>query len=285
MSGRSSAHAKAEKAVFDAFLVAYPSFAAQVQKVDQPDAAFPDIAIELVTGVLEDFELGEWLDEPQIAAVKQYDALVEAMVNSIGPQGANLSPHFRAIMLCPGNGVVKFDPADRADFGKYFWSLVAETHHRWPSERIWQLPQGRICREFDEYPILGKYLASVNFDPRVVAGVERRWPAGQPWVFVELRGGSYSPDTALNALRAILDRKTNHYGAFSRPTSLIIHYGRAAACNTPYLGVATRRFADVATWAADAVRGQRTFGKIYLLNALAPGLEAFEISPTCIRCR
>ena len=29
------------------------------------------------------------------------------MTGAIGPQGTNPSPHFRATMLCPGNGVIE----------------------------------------------------------------------------------------------------------------------------------------------------------------------------------
>ena len=284
MSTRAPAHAKQEKAIFDAFLIAYPSFADEVKKVEQPTASFPDVVVELATGGLVDFELGEWLDGPQTGAAKRYDAAAEAMTAALGSQSANPSPHFRAVMLCPREDVTKFEAADEARFRTELWALVAETHERWPTERFWRSPQGRICREFDRHPILGKYLRSVNFDPRVVAGKERRWPTGQPWVFVENRGGAYSPETSLAALRAILAQKTTHYGAFSRPTRLIIYYGQAAALNTPYVGVETRDFADVAALAADAVRGQTSFEKIYLLNALEPGLEAFEIFPACVRC-
>jgi hypothetical protein len=88
-----------------------------------------------------------------------------------------------------------------------------------------------------------------------------------------------------SALRAILTQKTTHYGAFSRPTRLIIYYGQAAAYNTPYIGVETLEFADVAAWAAETVREQTAFEKIYLLNALQPGLEAFEIFPAWVPCR
>jgi len=284
MSTRAPAHAEQEKAVFDAFLVSYPSFAEDVKKVDQPDAPFPDVVVELATGGLVDFELGEWLDGPQTGAAKRYDAAAEAMIAALGSQGVNPSPHFRTVMLCPRNDVTKFEAADRAAFRTELWTLVAETHCRWPAERFWRSPQGRICREFDRYPTLGKYLRSVNFDPRGVAGKVRSWPAGQPWVFVENRGGPYSPETSLAALRAILAQKTSHYGTFTRPTRLIVFYGQAAAYNTPYVGVETREFADVAAMAADAVRGQTAFEKIYLLNALEPGLEAFEIFPTCVRC-
>ena len=50
------------------------------------------------------------------------------------------------------------------------------------------------------------------------------------------------------------------------------------------IGVETREFANMATLAAKAVAGQNTFEKIYLLNALHPGLEAYEIYPGCVQC-
>jgi hypothetical protein len=87
------------------------------------------------------------------------------MTAALGSQGANPSPHFRAVMLCPSEDVTKFEAADEARFRTQLWALVAETHERWPTERFWLSPQGRICRDFDGHPILGKYLRSVNFDP------------------------------------------------------------------------------------------------------------------------
>ena len=60
MATRSLAHAKQEKTIFEAFLVAYPSFAKVVKKFDQPDP-FPDIEVELTTGGFVYLELGEWL--------------------------------------------------------------------------------------------------------------------------------------------------------------------------------------------------------------------------------
>lgn len=93
------------------------------------------------------------------------------------------------------------------------------------------------------------------------------------WIFVEARGGSYSPETVL---RALLDQKIN-------PTRLIVFCGKAVAYNTPYLGIETREFADVVALAAAAVHGQNAFEKIYLLNTLEPGLEAFEMFRACAR--
>ena len=41
MATRAPAHAKQQKAIFDAFLAGYPSFAKMVKEVDQPDTRFP----------------------------------------------------------------------------------------------------------------------------------------------------------------------------------------------------------------------------------------------------
>ena len=163
-------------------------------------------------------------------------------------------------------------------------ALVQETEARWPTERFWHSPQGRLCREFASYPLLDKYLHSVHFDSLVVRGVARPWPPSQPWIVTELRGGSYSPETALAALRAILEQKIRHYGRFSRPTRLIVYYCKAVAFNTPYRGIDTQEFSDIAVLAGRAVAGQTVFEKIYLANALEPGTEAFEIYPGCARC-
>jgi len=119
-----------------------------------------------------------------------------------------------------------------------------------------------MCREFAEYPMLAKYLHTVHFFPRVVRDVSRSRPARQQWIFVQARGGSYSPDTQLAALAGILDQKIKHYGKFWRPTRLLIHYGKAFAYNAPYVGVETQEFADVAALAADAVRRQAAFERI-----------------------
>lgn len=284
MATRSSAHAEDEKAVFGAFLAAHRAFAATVKGFRQPDDEFPDVVAVLTDDSEIDFELGEWLDGAQMAAAKRYDGLAEALLEAIGPQAPNLSMHFRAVMLCPRADAPGWSARDRADFKAAVTGLVDETARRWPSERFWQSPQGRICRDLAAYPLLGKYLRSVNFDPLVVRGEERPWPPSQPWIFVEARGGSYSPETAVRALERILEHKLGRYGRFSRPTRLIIHYGKAAAYNTPYVGVETREFSDMAALAAKAVAGQKAFEAIYLLNALEPGLEAYEIYPACVRC-
>lgn len=284
MATRAPSHAQEERTIFEAFLAAYPSFAAQVESIRQPDDEFPDVIVGWKDGTEVDFEFGEWLDGAQMAEAKRHERLEAAILDSIGPQGANPSRHFRAVMLTPREDVPRFDAADKAGFKVALTALIEETERRWPAERGWHSPQGRVCRDLAASPPLSKYLRSVLLDPLVVRGQERPRPAGQPWIFLKLRGGSYSPDTALRALAGILEQKIRHYGRFSRPTRLVVYYGKAVAYNTPYIGIETREFANVAALAAQVVRGQDSFEKIYLLNALEPGAEAFEIYPGCTRC-
>src|SRR2546427_1825050 len=191
MATRSTAHAEEEKAIFGAFVAAHPSFGAQIKNVEQPEAEFPDVIVELKNDTFIDFKLGEWLDGAQMAAAKRYDALARAMIDTLGPQGANPSRHFRAVMLTPRQDATALSGADRDAFRTQIWALVGDTDRRWPADRFWQSPQGRMCREFDGYPLVAKYLRSVHFDPLVVRGEERPWPSGQEWIFVEPRGGSY----------------------------------------------------------------------------------------------
>ena len=64
-----------------------------------------------------------------------------------------------------------------------------------------------------------------------------------------------------------------------------MYYGQAILYNTPYRGADLREFHEVAEFAAQAVRNQNRFERIYLLNALEPGLQAFEIFPALAECQ
>ena len=284
MPTRQTAHAEEEKAIFEAFLTAHPAFAKVLKEYRQPDAEFPDVVVTLLDSREVDFELGEWIHGGQMGQAKRRQRLTESLEQAIGPQGPNHSPHFRAVMLTPRDGAPSVTETDKAAVKAAVAALIEETDRRWPGERFWHSPQGRICGDLAAYPPLGKYLGAVHFDPLVVRGETRPWAAGQPWIFTELPGGSYSPETSFTALGDILSQKISHYGRFSRPTRLVVYYGKAVVYNTPYIGVETREFADVAARAAGVVHGQKAFEKIYLLNALEPGLEVFEIYPACARC-
>jgi hypothetical protein len=155
---------------------------------------------------------------------------------------------------------------------------MEEIELRWPMERFWRAPHGCQHHKLDAYPVLAKYVAYANFYPH-----ERR-RAGIPWIDVSAPCGSYSSKTAIGALDSILQTKLESYGGLHPHTRLLVYYGSAVAYNTPWYDIAFRKFSDVAEKAAQLVNGQSGFEKIYLLKALEPELEAFEISPSFTRC-
>ena len=101
--------------MFEAFLAAFPAFAAGVETFRQPAEEFPDVVVRLKDGTEVEVELGEWVAGPQMAAAIRYDRLRDAIIDAIG-QGPNLSRHFDAVMLCPRSDAPDFDPADAAAF-------------------------------------------------------------------------------------------------------------------------------------------------------------------------
>jgi hypothetical protein len=285
MTKRDPIHAERERVAFEAFLEAHPTFAAMVDRRDQPDTCFPDVLVTLKDGRAIDFELGEWLHGEQMAQAKRCERLVEGIESAIGNQGENCSSHYRTVMLILQRDAPRFDSADVTRFHRETWELCAETEARWPGERHWHSAQGRHVRDLDRSSGLGKYLSRIVFEPLVVGGRRRKkWGKGVPWIFVK-SAASYDPHVAVGALDELLQGKIAHYGGLSRPVRLLVYYSwKAVAYNTAYHGIDVQEFRDVAEIAAKAVAEQTSFEKVYLLHALKPDLEAFEIFPGVVKC-
>ena len=65
MATRSTAHAEEERAIFNAFAAAHPSFGAQFKNLEQPEAEFPDVTVELKNGTFIDLELASGWTGPR----------------------------------------------------------------------------------------------------------------------------------------------------------------------------------------------------------------------------
>jgi hypothetical protein len=288
MSSRDSRQAAEERAIFQASLKAYPSFAKRVVNFEQPHQLFPDIVAKLHDGSEVNFELAEWLDNQQMEQSKQIERVELAILDALGSQGINGSDHIRCVMLVLRENVPRFRQQDGLDFRNELYRLISDTDRRWPMERHWQSPQGRICRQFSSFPILNKYLRSVHFDPlRFGNTIKERWRTGHPWIFFQSRGGSYSSDTALIALLEIIRKKEDHYGKQeARGVSLMVYYSQAVLYNTPFYGIKVNGFNDAAKFAADRLMKMPIiFEKVYLFQALEPDLQAFEVYPTLLKCQ
>ncbi|MBI3636196.1 MAG: hypothetical protein HY216_08280 [Candidatus Rokubacteria bacterium] len=179
------------------------------------------------------------------------ERLVEAIDVAIGPPRQNHSDHIQTVVLHPRDELPTFVAADRQQFHEELYKLVDETERRWPTERTWQSPMGRLVRDLEQSPALDKYLDHVQFFPAVIAGKRQaKRPAEMSWIFApRFPAASYSPAVARDALLSILREKIGHYGGIGSSVRLIVHYGRAAIYNTPYFGVDMRDFQAVASMA------------------------------------
>ncbi len=277
-----------EKAIFDAFLTAYPSFASTVAYHSPPDDRFPDRIVKLRDGSKIEFELAEWIHEGQTAHSKQREQLAETIIHAIGEQRENRSQYFCNVLIFPKQYFPRWSRADEKAMHEEVWALVEDTERRWPTECFWHSPTGRHvgrAGDFDLYPTIGKYIAQVNFYPLAVAGRQKEKIPDVPWIDVSAPGGSYSSKTAIDALKKILHDKISGYGGLDRPLRLLVYYGTAVRYNTPIYDIKFRQFSDVAEEATRIVAGQSSFEKIFLFKALLPNLEAFEIYPTSMKCR
>ncbi len=286
MTIRNAKQSAYEHSIFGMFLRAHPSFASTVVlPTHQPAADFPDVIVSLIDHSQVDFELGEWVHEEQIGQGKRREQVVSTIERAIGEQGKNTSDHFRSVMLELRPDCQQLKSADMERFSAEFWGLIEETERRWSNEPFWHDPQGRLVREFSSYPTLARYLSTVVFDPLLAGQTWRKkYPVDLPWIYVDSPGGAYSSSTALGALRTILQSKIAHYGRLSRTTDLIVYFNQAIVYNTPWYGPAVRGFGDVAAAAAHMVAGQSRFNRIYLLCAVEPQPEAYEIFPSLAKC-
>jgi hypothetical protein len=112
------------------------------------------------------------------------------------------------------------------------------------------------------------------------------------WIGFDSEGSAYASETAIAALHTIIEKKLKRYAIpKDREARLIVYYDLAVVRNTPYHDCLNyRNFDDVAREAARFVSRflhdrKPPFSKIYLLKALWPTPEAFEIWPIFIKCK
>src|SRR6266702_1692339 len=288
LSPRNLKKAQYEQSIFRAFLDAYPSIAARVRTVSQPDDDFPDVVTMQMDGLSVQWELGEWLQPDQTAIAKKRERLKADIEETLGDQGINFTEHILFCLLSLQQQVSRFDKRDGDTLCTEIMRLIQDVDTRWSHSQFWWSLQGYLCRTFDGYPTLQKYMATIHFEPRVRQGEKQYWADYIPWICLEEQGGAYTPQVALDELINRLKRKNEHYGTFGESDiRLVIHYNHAVLYNTPFIGImgsnVYRTFEDVAILAAKCLEEiVIPFKRVYLLNA--PGREVFEIYPKLGRC-
>ncbi len=302
-----------ELAVFGRFVEAYRSFGAQVEY--EPASEEPaDILAKLKNGGEVGFQLVEWLDPSQAATAKRKEKLrttLQGILSAFFTQ----EPRNLAWVAIEVKGTT-FQDKDADEFKNEFSRLIAEVDE--DCQDCWAMT------EFAAYPTLQKYVLSALFLPRgsyqervigerldkAWSGPEmhgllhqfheeaRAWAEAQglniahdvqapSWIQFPADGCASSSENAVQALTRVISKKISHYGRCeSRDIRLVIYYDEAVLYNTPYHDQKYETFEDVAQEAARflATKPLPPFTKIYLLNALSPGPEVFEVWPTLAKC-
>ncbi|HEV3110071.1 MAG TPA: hypothetical protein VGY99_06220 [Candidatus Binataceae bacterium] len=289
---------KLELAVFACFLEAHPSFAGEVECYGPgtKDKEIADIAAKLKTGGCISFQLGRWLHEPQMEEAKRKEKQRTKLHGALLPCLEYKPRNFAHVAVAIGDA--NFDHRDGDALRGEFLRIVSDVEAGWHKERLRQV-YGYPLTGFAGYPTVGKYIRTHHFWPQHspsegvlsealgLQAVDGR--RADPWIVFTLKeGSSYSSELALQALDKIITKKTTKYDRHQTgDLRLIIYYDEAVLYNTPYEDQRHETFADMAHQARQFLMGKdvRPFGKIYLLRALRPDPEAFEIWPTVGQCR
>jgi hypothetical protein len=239
-----------ERAMFEAFLAKEPNFAGEgVKKWEQPrdEKEFPDVICTTASNCRIGVEMGEWLHEAETRAAKSLDRAQEFVLDAVGDQeGENKTEYIYCVLLYPKSKV--HIGAAAPIFRSELYKLIGTIDVRWPDERYWHGPLGHQLFDTDltAYPTLQKHLIRIRFIPAYqgVRGhkIKRRVPSGQNWILLPPRVDTFSDDTMLQPLLALIGEKIAHYGhagtGFDR-LYLLIYYNSALIHNSP---VETPRF-------------------------------------------
>lgn len=276
---------------FEAFLKAHPSLEDSIcsWKVQEEEGVFPDVICKTRGGEELGFELGEWVNQEQISQNRKTEKFISGFMQALGNQPENETNHIRLVLLSPKNDGLRFNSNDSTKLRKELHELIQETDQQWPSNPHWQSSQGHKCQELNHFPTLGKYLTEVWFVPKVSG----RNPLGLgiSWIRFKSKGGSYSEEAARVALCDIITKKLSHYGpSENRQVSLLIHFGENALFyNTPFMGVDTLDFEEIARKASEVVlayslENDIPFKNVFLCNTLSSELVAYKIFPRLTQC-
>jgi hypothetical protein len=269
-----------EKAVFEQFLAAAPMFAgAAIRAWSQPKHDPPDIDCDLVDGRRIGLELTTWLDEEQMKAAKRDEGIELSLRQALEPAPANNTEHFFAIWIYAKR---RLKSADAKQFRTQIVQVIADLDQKWETEPGWQSPQGFAWNDFSLFPILAKYLDSLDVHPRMpsVASTMEKGKLG--WLTVEPRGGPYSPEEMVGALCERVQDKIAKYP--SKPGGmaefhLLVHYDKAWEYNTPVIGI-DFGYAEAVQAAAARIGGAvGVFDRIFVYVRVTHGEKVFRFFP------
>jgi len=284
---------KDERNIFASFLRAYPDLAGE--PIDEWDVVEdwyakrglappphpfdkrPDIIAVTASGRRIGVELKSWVDRDQIAEARRQERIQDTILKALGEQPPNESQHIGYIWLSARQ--VRFDQRDAAQFRQQMFTLIEQVDNAWPQKPDWDQDLFENVHDLTAFPILEKYLHSVEFHrrPRFTSG----------WIQFPSRGGAYSPNDMLGTLSTslIAHKNDERYKDLKQRAGLdevylLVHYDfKAFAYNTPFdaPGFGFKEAADLASKELCGDGGY--FDRIFLFHFLWSQEEAYRIFP------
>lgn len=266
---------------FKALRAACPAFAGDIAGWDTDhEDRHADVNCKMTDGSRLDFQLVEWLEADQMAESVNRDRAEKEIVKGLLERYPQPPDPLRSAVLKPKPAIRRPSPGDLAEIIDEFGSLINAKSRDYP---VWVGRQGYRCCNLTRWSTLQSYFCEVDFN---------HYSPAPGWIMFSMRGGAYNPADAFGALGDAVERKLTHYGASDPaiPLDLLVHYSRAATCNTPFLSLDISDFEGVAKALAGelpcliASLGRCPFRQIFLLDERQPGSEAFLVYPGFQRC-
>jgi len=279
-----------ERVIFESFLKLCPDFASEpVKEWDvvemwytshalappaHPYDKRPDIIATTASGKRIGVELKSWVNRDQIAEARRQERIQDNILKAIGKQPPNETEHIGYVWLSAKK--VRFDSTDAADFREQIFALIEQVDNNW-SEKFGLRECSHDVTDFTRFPILGRYLRSVQCAPRPYFESH--------WIHFPSPGGAYSPNEMLQTLSSSLTahRTDERYKDLRQHVGLdevylLVHYDfKAFAYNTPF-DAPDFGFKEAAEFVSKTLNGDGgNFDRIFLFSFLWGKEEAHRI--------
>jgi hypothetical protein len=142
-------------------------------------------------------------------------------------------------------------------------------------------PTGVLVQS-SQYPILAKYLDSLDVHPRMPSVPSTMEKGGFGWLTIEPRGGPYRPDEMVDALCNRVQDKITKYSSKPRGLDefhLLVHYDKALAYNTPVIAIDFGYSEAVKAVAARIGNAVGVFDRIFVYVSMIKNQKVFRMWP------
>jgi len=265
-----------EVGLFKSFLGLEPEFCGErLKEWTTPDDEkdFPDVKGLSASGGKIGVEIGEWLNEDEMAASKAKEKREAAYLAAIGDQGERFPKNIEYIWLYARRG--RIEEKDSAAFRDQLFRYVAECDARLSRENYWAGRPIVKAADFKQYPMLVKYLDAIKLHPWVADSDTFKYR----WIWFEAGARVFNQDTMLIPLRDLITEKIGHYAGRTGfgHLSLLVVYHQAVIYNSP-ADTPLHSYEDAVEKVRTVIGENRgAFDSVFLYVAVNPGQRVIRI--------